>query len=246
MQGPHVWLSCCYKISCLGTSAEFSGNDTSLWKQLGCSLLKPGAMERLKSHGMSWLLKLLSYCLECLRYLCRPLVTARGIPGYTVPGQQLKRTSANCNKTHTTRIKVPYLQKPTEVTSSQGIDPPPGCHTSPFAPATNSLQSQDHPRPILCHPKTRQPSPELATHSTKNMGNKNWPIQKRPWWFDFRHFLIDISCYTKQAFIIPAGTAHPLTAGSWVQPQDQQQVSFHRPKSITGRSVRPVVWFFLL
>ncbi len=51
---------------------------------------------------------------------------------------------------------------------------------------------------------------------------------------------------TKQAFIIPAGTAHPLTAGSWVQPQDQQQVSFHRPKSITGRSVHPVVWFFLL
>ena len=144
----HVWLSSSYKISCLGKSAYLSGNDTNLWMQSAETRCN-GAIEE------SW--HVVAFKATELLPWMSSLSLLANCQGYSRLYYPLGITPKN-----TDQSSVPSNRPNTRSPVPMGwiwMDPPPGCHTSPFAPAPNSLQNQDHPRSILCHPKTPLPLP---------------------------------------------------------------------------------------
>ena len=163
---------------------------------------------------MSWLLKLLSYCLGCLHYLCWP-----SCQGYSWLYYPLGITPK-----HTDQSICTFKQAQPEVTGSNGMD-------MDGSPTWMSYKSF-----CTCAEQPPEPgSPQVNTVPSKNTtaiawvnktlnkktwGTKNWHIQHKHLNDSISDTfgLTSLATQKRLSLYISTGTAHPLTAGSWVQP----------------------------
>lgn len=204
----HVWLSSSYKISCLGKSAYLSGNDTKLWMQSAETRCN-GAIEE-PWHVVAWKATELLPWMSLLSLLAK------------LPGVFLVILSLGHNtKTHGSKFRT-FKQAQPEVTSSNGMD-------MDGSPTWMSYKSF-----CTCAEQPPEPgSPQVNTVPSKNttaiawvnktLNKKTWGTKK--WHIQHKHLndWISDTFGLTSAFIVSTGTAHPLTAGSWAEPQ----VSFH-------------------